>query len=227
VLSNGCPYGAVQAIWAQDAQLISIDIIEGVVTLADTKSRDFCRVLSGIEPRRKIQSNGGRMQDDSAGAHLALFLGSLDRSVPNSECPAPSFTYYEQSPKVSAVVDMFVPTDLTQPAIYSWVQNLWLFNMRPYTADPNDYRNASPVFAVSNQTAPTCIVQGTTDTIVPLSQAIELRNKLSSFGVPYKWIPFYGGHEFSGVQSWLRKIIDTETLQCISGYLHPNPLNAF
>jgi hypothetical protein len=41
VLSNGCPYGAVQAIWAQDAQLISIDIIENAVTLADIKSRDF------------------------------------------------------------------------------------------------------------------------------------------------------------------------------------------
>jgi acetyl esterase/lipase len=155
---------------------------------------------------------------DSAGGHLALFLGSL-----NTPCGSqPQF-----SAQVSAVVDMFGPTDLTQPAVYSWVQNLWLFNMRPYTADPTDYRDASPIFAVSNQTAPTCIVQGTTDIIVPLSQSIELRNKLSSFGVPYKWISFYGGHGFSGVPSWLKTIIDVEALQCISGYLHPNPMNAF
>jgi acetyl esterase/lipase len=188
------------------------------VQLAIRWLRQYASILR-IDPTR-IGAVG-----DSAGAHLALFLGSLDASVPDSTCSR--YCIFNQPPKVSAVVDMFGPTDLAQPAIYSWVQNLWLFNMRPYTADPNDYRNASSVFAVSNQTAPTCIVQGTTDTIVPLSQAIELRNKLSSFGVPYKWIPFYGGHEFSGVQSWLRTIIDTETLQCISGYLHPNPLNAF
>jgi hypothetical protein len=52
-------------------------------------------------------------------------------------------------------------------------------------------------------------------------------HKLSSFGVPYKWIPFYGGHGFSGVPSWLKTIIDFEALQCIIGYLHPNPMNAF
>jgi dipeptidyl aminopeptidase/acylaminoacyl peptidase len=79
---------------------------------------------------------------------------------------------------------------------------------------------------VSLQTAPTCIVQGSTDTIVPLSQSIELRNKLSAFLVPYKWIPFYGGHWFSGVPSWLKTITDNQALQCISGY-YPNPLNAF
>jgi hypothetical protein len=52
-LSNGCAYGAVQAIWAQDAQFISIDIIENVVTLADSKSRDFS---SRIEPQQKFSA---------------------------------------------------------------------------------------------------------------------------------------------------------------------------
>jgi acetyl esterase/lipase len=163
---------------------------------------------------------------DSAGAHLALFLGSLNPSVPNSTC-LPTSCFFNQSPKVSAVVEMFGPTDLTQPAIYSWVQSLWLFNKKAYAEVPNFYRDASPIFVVSNQTAPACIVQGIIDTTVPLSQSIELRSKLSSSGVPYKWIPFDGGHEFSGVPSWLKTIIDTEALQCISGYLHPNPFNAF
>jgi acetyl esterase/lipase len=166
---------------------------------------------------------------DSAGGHLALFLGSLDASVPNSTCGR--YCFFNQSPKVSAVVDMFGPVDLTQPAIYSWVQNLLLLNKTTYNPKNPDivkvYQSASPIFVVSNQTAPTCIVQGITDTVVPLSQSIELRNKLASSGVPYKWIPFYGGHEFSGVPSWLKMIIDTEALQCISGYLRPNPFNAF
>src|SRR5262245_378796 len=124
---------------------------------------------------------------ESAGAHLALFLGSLNSQVPDLSggkdlsgfCGAQS---PPQSPKVSAVVDMFGPTDLTQPAIYSWVQNLYLFNMTPYIKNQQLYHDASPIFVVSSQTAPTCIVQGTTDTVVPLSQSIELRNKLSSSG---------------------------------------------
>jgi acetyl esterase/lipase len=162
---------------------------------------------------------------ESAGGHLALFLGILNTSVQNSTC-LPSSCFFKQSPKVSAVVDMFGPTDLTQPAIYSWVQNLWLFNKVPYTEAPFLYRDASPIFMVSTQTAPTCIVQGISDTVVPLSQSIELRKKLSSSGVPYKWIPYYGGHGFSGVPPWLKTITDIEALQCITGYLHPNPSNA-
>jgi acetyl esterase/lipase len=188
------------------------------VQLAIRWLRQYASILR-IDPNR-IGAVG-----DSAGAHLALFLGSLGTSVPNSTC-LPS-CFFNQSPKVSAVVDMFGPTDLTQPAIYSWVQYLWLFNMTPYKANPMLYQDGSPIFLVSNQTAPTCIVQGVIDTTVPISQSIELRNKLSSSGVAYKWIPVYGGHQFSGVPSWLKTIIDAEALQCISGYLHPNPFNAF
>jgi hypothetical protein len=43
--------------------------------------------------------------------------GGVDRS-----------TYFpNQSPKVTAVVDMFGPTDLTQLPIYNWVAHLALF----------------------------------------------------------------------------------------------------
>ena len=155
---------------------------------------------------------------DSAGGHLALFLGSL-----NTPCGTqPPFLA-----QVSAVVDMFGPTDLTQQVIYtqSWVPAL--FGGQTYSQAPQLYHDASPIFVVGEQTAPTCIVQGLIDTIVPPSQATELSKQLSSSGVPYKWIPFYGGHGFSGVPSWLKTIIDFEALQCISGYLHPNALNAF
>jgi acetyl esterase/lipase len=193
------------------------------VQLAIRWLRQYAGILR-IDPTR-IGAVG-----DSAGAHIALFLGSKEAPVPNSICapPLPEFPcYYNQSPKVSAVVDMFGPTDLTQPGIYWWVQNLWLFNKASYQGNQQLYHDASPIFVVSNKTAPTCIVQGLIDTIVPPSQATELSKQLSSSGVPYKWIPFYGGHGFSGVLSWLKTIIDFEALQCISGYLHPNALNAF
>jgi acetyl esterase/lipase len=165
---------------------------------------------------------------ESAGGHLALFLGSLKASLSNLSGGVDRSTYFpNQSPKVTAVVDMFGPTDLTQPAIYNWVAHLALFGGRPYFQIPNLYRDASPIFALTKQMAPTCIAQGTADTIVPLYLSIALRDKLSSLGVPYEWIPFNGGHAFTGIPSWLKTLIYSQALQCISGYLHPNPWNAF
>jgi acetyl esterase/lipase len=121
---------------------------------------------------------------DSAGAHLALFLGSLNSQVPDlSGGEDLSGFCGAQSPKVSAVVDKFGPTDLTQPVIYTWVGPLALFGGRTYSQVPQLYQDASPIFVVSNKTAPTCIVQGLIDTTVPLSQANELIKQLSSSGI--------------------------------------------
>ena len=122
------------------------------------------------------------------------------------------------------MADMFGPTDLTQPAIYTWLAPLALFGGRSYFEAPNLYRDASPMFALGKKSAPTCIVQGTNDTVVPLSQSIELRDRLSSLGVPFQWIPFSGGHAFTGLPSPSRNDIYEHALQCLSGYLHPDAL---
>ena len=53
-------------------------------------------------------------------------------------------------------------------AIYTWLAPLALFGGRSYFEVPNLYRDASPIFALSKKTAPTCIVQGTADTVVPV-----------------------------------------------------------
>src|SRR5262249_55382948 len=98
------------------------------------------------------------------------------------------------------------------PGIYWWVQNLWLFNKASYQGNQQLYHDASPIFVVSSKSAPTCIVQGLIDTIVPRSQATELSKQLSSSGVPYKWIPFCVGQGFSGVPAWQKTIIDLEPL---------------
>jgi acetyl esterase/lipase len=162
---------------------------------------------------------------ESAGGHLALFLGSLKESVSNLSGRIDRSAYFsKQSPQVSAVVDLFGPTDLTQPAIYTWLAPLALFGARSYFEVPNLYRDASPIFALGKKSAPTCIVQGITDTVVPLSQSIELRDRLSSMGVPYQWIPFSGGHAFTGLPSSSRNAIYEHALQCLSEYLHPDPL---
>jgi acetyl esterase/lipase len=190
------------------------------VQLAIRWLRQYAGVLR-IDPTR-IGAVG-----DSAGGHLALFLGSLNMSAPNLAGGTDRSTFFAaQSPKVSAVVDMFGPANLTQPNMYPQLASLAVFGARPYAEVPALYQDASPIFKVGAQTVRTCIVQGTTDTTVPPSQSYELLNRLIQFGVPYGWIPFNGGHAFAGLTSWQRNLVDLQALQCISGYLHPNPLNA-
>lgn len=161
---------------------------------------------------------------ESAGGHLALFLGSLKDTVTNPPGKIDRSTYFAtQSPQVSAVADMFGPADLTQPAIYTWLEGLALFGGRSYFEVPNLYHDASPIFALSKKSAPACIVQGLTDTAVPVSQSAEVRDRLSSLGVPFQWIPYDGGHGFAGLPSSSITAVFSQTLKCLSAYLHPDP----
>lgn len=164
---------------------------------------------------------------DSAGGQLALFLGSLATSASNL-VPASdrSRLYPAQSPKVSAVVDMFGPADLTRPDMYPQLASLAVFGSRPYAQAPYLYKIASPIFSLTRQSAPSCIVQGTTDTVVPMSQSVLLAGKLYQLGVPFKWLPFMGGHWFVDASGDQKTAIDNAALACISAILRPNPWNA-
>jgi len=107
----------------------------------------------------------------SAGAHMALLQA-----------------YKYSSPKVLAVVDFFGPTDLTDlynfyssdPTTKSIFQ--LLMNGTP-TSNSSLYTQSSPINFVTAQSPPTIIFHGTADDVVPISQSVALKNKLSSFGV--------------------------------------------
>lgn len=158
----------------------------------------------------------------SAGAHLALFLGSLATNVAGDRSPYLPL----QSPKASAVVDMFGPVDLTRPDMSPQIAPLALFGARSYAQAPSLYRNASPIFYLNARTAPTCVVHGTTDVTVPLTQSQLLITRLFQLAAPFQFFPYNGGHMFAGLTSWQQSLIDNAALRCVSGYLHPNPANA-
>jgi acetyl esterase/lipase len=123
----------------------------------------------------------------SAGAHLALLQ-----------------TYkYAEAVKVKAVVSFFGPTDLTEmynnptnPQIPYWIQVL--LGGTP-SQNSRIYRESSPVSYVTNESAPTLILQGAKDPLVNPAQATLLKNKLDAAGVPNQLVIYPNeGHGWIG-----------------------------
>jgi acetyl esterase/lipase len=109
----------------------------------------------------------------SAGGHLAAMVG-LTKDNPDFELGE----NLEHSSHVDAVVEMFGPTDLTQPM--GWLQRLLL--RRAFGTDsPDDERliQSSPVQYVTLDAAPFLILHGEQDTAVPVEQAQVLYQALS------------------------------------------------
>lgn len=121
----------------------------------------------------------------SAGAHLALLHG------------------YKNDPDkhIKAIVDFFGPTDLTVFGSLSIVQQLILINVtgKTYEADPDIYRESSPVKFISGQSPPTIVLQGGADPLVPPSQADLLIEKLEENNVTNQLVLYPNeGHGWSG-----------------------------
>ena len=143
----------------------------------------------GIDPQR-IGAFG-----DSAGAHLSMLLGTMDKQD-GLEGDGGSASY---SSKVQAVVGYYGPTDLTAeypPASRGIVQN---FIGGPLGDRRDDYRRASPMTYVNAGDAPMLLFQGTKDVLVPYEQAFKMATALTDAGVPGRVEILLGhGHGWGG-----------------------------
>ena len=124
----------------------------------------------------------------SAGAHLAMLTAygwknRLEKSDSTHDLL--------NSKRIRAVVDLYGPTDLTTPYAREQSMVTRLMN-KSYRESPQIYREASPIFWVSKESPPTLILHGTSDKLVPISQAEILQQKLDSLGVPVDYRPFPG-----------------------------------
>lgn len=116
----------------------------------------------------------------SAGGHLAAFLGVLN--------------------EVQAVVDVCGPVDLLDPAYPLELEDAngvinRLLGVRAVD-DPERAQQASPVYHVSNTSAPTLMVHGVHDTHVPLSQSERLHQALQAAGVSSRLKVIQDGDHF-------------------------------
>ncbi|HET9486305.1 MAG TPA: prolyl oligopeptidase family serine peptidase, partial [Chryseosolibacter sp.] len=112
----------------------------------------------------------------SAGAHLAM-MGAYEWSHKTRRDTTAN------THRIKAVVNIFGPVDLTtdfarhHPTAMSFIA-------KSYEDAPELYREASPIQYVDKDAPPTMIIQGTSDELVPNSQADQLKARLDSLGVP-------------------------------------------
>jgi acetyl esterase/lipase len=115
----------------------------------------------------------------SAGGHLALLQA-----------------YKYPSPKIKAVIDFFGPTDLVAMYQHPW-HPLIPYALQMVTgttplANPELYKQSSPINFVNSHSAPTLIFHGEHDNVVNISQSKELKNKLEQAGVRHDLIIYPG-----------------------------------
>ncbi len=133
----------------------------------------------GIDPGR-IAALGS-----SAGGHLAELLGT------QAHCDEPDS-------RVQAVVNLYGPSDLAglfrSPGA---VMPLRMYLGHDPRDVPDRYRDASPIAHASGRSAPTLIIHGEADMLVPVAQSHAMAARLNEAGVPSRVIVVpRAGHAF-------------------------------
>jgi acetyl esterase/lipase len=113
----------------------------------------------------------------SAGGQMALLLGSLETRDPKT-AEYPAF-----SSRVGAVLDIFGPADMSRdfPPEFD-VLCLYLLG-KPKDQAADEIKALSPMTHVTRSSAPTFILHGKMDRLVPYGQSERLAAKLKSLGV--------------------------------------------
>jgi len=131
----------------------------------------------------------------SAGGHLALLLGT--REVRDDSDP----DLKGISSKVQCVLSIFGPTDFTDERSIQASRNpvagraLVDFLGKPYNEAPEVWKEASPIHHVSPDDAPTFIIHGDQDLLVPLDQSVKFAEALKKVGIEVQLVVIKGmGH---------------------------------
>jgi acetyl esterase/lipase len=125
------------------------------------------RYLRAHAREHKIRADRIGALGISAGAHLAMMLGTMDKE----DGLEGEGGWADQSSKVQAVVAYFGPTDLlgTIPDVSVPLVERFIGGGRK--THEAEWKRASPITYVSSGDAPTLIFQGTNDALVPPEQA--------------------------------------------------------
>jgi acetyl esterase/lipase len=168
------------------------------------KAKDF-----GVDAER-LGVTGG-----SAGGHLSLMLGTTaDDGDANAKDEV-----LKQSDRVAAVVALFPPTDITTwvtdpPEAIKKIPAL----KPPLTFDAKLAPDYSPLLKVTDKTAPTLLIHGDKDELVPIEHSKKIMVELEKAKVPSKLVVVEGaGHGFNQKQN--QELVLPEMLGWFEKYL--------
>lgn len=141
----------------------------------------------------------------SAGGHLSLMLGTTAND-PSAD---------QQRPKIAAVAAVFPPTDL-EP--YMEKSNPLRERFPALKFDIQQSADYSPLKQVSSPDAPTLLLHGDRDDLVPLWHSEKIRDAMTEVHVPNRLVVFEGaGHGFddagnkkmfNAMLEWFREHLD-------------------
>jgi acetyl esterase/lipase len=176
-----------------------VAIAVGYRLARDDASRHPAQVDDVRRAARWVRANASRLGIDpdrlgafgiSAGGHLAAMLGTTEVLDDGD----PSLKGY--SSRVNCVVDCCGPTDFTDESSPPLgPKAIWMadnFFASPRDQVPGLCRDASPVTHADAKSAPTLIIHGTADEVVPIDQSRRLRSALREAGVEVQLLELEG-----------------------------------
>lgn len=129
----------------------------------------------------------------SAGGHLSLLLGT---TADEGEATAAE-PFLRESDRVAAVVAYFPPTDLAR-----WGTAARRQAFPAVALDGDAAANYSPLRFVSSDDAPSLILHGDADELVPIAEGRTMHEALLAAGVATEFITIEGsGHGFAGADA--------------------------
>lgn len=152
---------------------------------------DLSALISQLDSKKNIHqvSDTYFFIGISAGGHLSLL-----------------YTYRNDNEhKVKAVCSIVGPTDFLDPAytdsayeVFHAIASQFLGDT--YENNPDLYINASPITYIDALDAPTIMFYGGKDNLIPVSQPIRLKDKLTALNVPVSYTLYPdSGHDLMGV----------------------------
>ena len=172
--------------------------------------RRAVRHIRSHSKRFDFDSNRLGVTGGSAGGHLALILGTTGQDAnPKAKDPL-----QRHSSRVNAVVAFFPPTDLSK---YLDPKLGFLDRYPALKFDPKRSPDVSPLLQVTNDDAPSLMIHGDKDTLVPLFHSQTIHKALSEKAVPSELMVIEGaGHGFKPAD---QKRADAATVRWFNRHL--------
>jgi acetyl esterase/lipase len=151
----------------------------------------------------------------SAGGHLAMLLGTRE-----TRDPSPT-EHAGHSSRVQAVFNIFGPSDPGRdfPPQTDMLFALVLGKQKSEAGDL--LRDATPLAFVDARTAPTFILHGTADQVVPIVQSRRLEEKLREHRVPVRAVYVEGmGHDINPLNTSVADAV-AQGIQWLKRHLAP------